>query len=138
MCNITRQAFGRKARYKKSEKSQDHTHVTVPNGKTLRRNRKQLRERVVHNDHTNNIQNRSEEVNENASAEKPDFQETSAYNMTTEMQDNVSSGTQLLATRSGRIVKKPERYCDELVYMNLILNSELIDNTLTTSIKLID
>ena len=88
--------------------------VTVPNGKTLRRNRKQLRERVVHNDHTNNIQNQSEEVNENASAKKPDFQETSANNMTTEIQDNVSSGTQPLATRSGRIVKKPERYCDEL------------------------
>jgi len=84
--------------------------VTMPNGKSLRRNRKQIRERVVCADKPCE---QNDDQPEDINVEIPIVSKNECD--TAEATDSAAlCPSPVVKSRSGRRVKKPERYCDEL------------------------
>ena len=89
--------------------------VTMPNGKTLRRNRKQLRERTErreHNEDNNADHTVVSDLPVNSGSESDRTRSIEEDKTVLEPQNTVSG--QWTVTKSGRTVRKPERFCDEI------------------------
>ena len=88
----------------------------MENGNTLRRNRRHIRDRVEHENELPLVnQEEDTPVETPANGSNAEVQNATAPNAEhAEVQNATAPNAERVVTKSGRIVKLPARYCDEV------------------------